>query len=156
MLTNYKKIIKVGIIAAALILIYNIFKFATIPSGKKEHLELKNILTIEINVDKWYSDRTVKISNKDAIEEFQNFINSLDLIKLEKDYKRNFTGYLYTMYLPYYDVSIKGEYLRIHPNNQDDKVFTEYYISNSGFNPIIGSSKISKFIDELIDNNSNV
>ena len=123
----------------------------------KSGLNNKGIMYVnklQKNVDKWYSDRTVKISNKDAIEELQKFLNSLELIELEKDYERNGTGYIYTIYLSYYDVSIKGEYLRIHPNGQDDKVFTEYYIRNSGFNPITGSSKISKFIDELIDINS--
>ena len=150
MLTKYKKIIKVGIIIITLILVYNIFRYITIPSGKKEHLELKNILTIEINVDKWYSDRTVKISNKDAMEKLQNYINSLELVELEKDYERNCPGHMYTMFLPYDTISIKGEYLSVHPNDKDDKVYTEYYIVDSGYNLITGGSKVSRFMDKLI------
>lgn len=150
MLTKYKKIIKVGIIIVTIILTYNIFRYITMPSGKKEHLELKNILTIEINVDKWYSDRTVKISNKDAMEKLQNYINSLELIELEKDYERNCPGHMYMMFLPYDTISIKGEYLSVHPNDKDDKVYTEYYIVDSGYNPITGSSKVSRFMDKLI------
>lgn len=117
---------------------------------KKKHLELKNILTIEINVDKWYSDRTVKISNKDAMEKLQNYINSLELIELEKDYERNCPGHMYMMFLPYDTISIKGEYLSVHPNDKDDKVYTEYYIVDPGYNPITGSSKVSRFMDKLI------
>lgn len=156
MLANYKKILKVGIIIIILILVYNIFKYITMPSGKKEYLKLENTLTIEINVDKWYSDRTVKISKKDTIEELQNFLNSLELIELEKDYGRNNSGHLYTIFMPYDDISIKGEYLCVHPSGTDDKVFTEYYIVNSGYNPITGGSKVSRFIDKLIDNNLEV
>ena len=150
MLTKYKKIIKVGIIIITLISVYNIFRYITMPSGKKEHLELKNILTIEINVDKWYSDRTVKISNKDAMEKLQNYINSLELVELEKDYERNCPGHMYMMFLPYDTISIKGEYLSVHPNDKDDKVYTEYYIVDSGYNLITGGSKVSRFMDKLI------
>lgn len=54
------------------------------------------------------------------------------------------------MFLPYDTISIKGEYLSIHPNGEDDKVFTEYYIVDSGYNPLTGSSKVSRFMDKLI------
>lgn len=151
MLTNYKKIIKVSIIVAILISVYNIFKYTTMPSGKKEHLELKNILTIEINVDKWYSEQNITIKDKEAIENLQDYLNSLELIKVETDYERYKPGHLYKMFLPYDDISIKGEYLSVHPSSADDKVFTEYYIINSGYNPLTGGSKISKFSDKLID-----
>lgn len=121
------------------------------PLGEKQHLELKNMLTIEVNVDKWYSENTVTISGKEAMEKLQDYLNSLELIELEKDYERNKWGRLYMMYLPYDDISIKGEYLSIHPIGTDDKVFTEYYIVDSGYNPITGGSKISKFMDKLIN-----
>lgn len=150
MLTKYKKIIKVGIIIITLVLVYNIFRYITMPSGKKEHLELKNILTIEINVDKWYSEQTVTIKDKEAIENLQDYLNSLELIELETDYGRDNPGYLYMMFLPYDDISIKGEYLSVHSSDADDKIFTEYYIVNSGYNPITGGSKVSRFMDKLI------
>lgn len=150
MLTKYKKIIKVGIIIITLILVYNIFRYITMPSGKKEHLELKNILTIEINVDKWYSEQTVTIKDKEAIENLQDYLNSLELIELETDYGRDNPGHLYMMFLPYDDISIKGEYLSVHSSDADDKIFTEYYIVNSGYNPITGGSKVSRFMDKLI------
>jgi hypothetical protein len=120
------------------------------PTGKKDHLELKNMLIIEMNVDKWYSEQTVTINDKEAIENLQTYLNSLELIELKKDYERYTPGHLYMMFLPYDDISIKGEYLSVHPSGTDDKVFTEYYIVNSGYNPITGSSKVSKFMDKLI------
>lgn len=150
MLTKHKKIIKAGIIVIILILIYSIFRYITMPSGKKEHLELKNILTIEMNVDKWYSDRTVRINDKYAIEKLQNYINSLELIELANDYERNYSGHMYMMFLPYDTILIKGEYLSVHPNDKDDKVYTEYYIVDSEYNPITGGSKVSRFMDKLI------
>lgn len=150
MLKKHKKLIIAFVIIFILILIYHIFKYVTIPSGEKEHLELNGVLTIDINVDKCYSEKTVTINNKDAVEELQNYLNSLELIEIEKDYERNHPGHLYMMSLTYNTISIKGEYLSIHPNSEDDKVFTEYYIVDSGYNPLTGGSKISGFMDKLI------
>lgn len=150
MLKRHKKLIIAFVIIVILILIYHIFKYVTIPSGEKEHLELDGVLTIDINVDKWYSGKTVTINNKDAVEELQDYLNSLEIIEIEKDYERNCPGHLYMMFLPYDTISIKGEYLSIHPNGEDDKVFTEYYIVDSGYNPLTGSSKVSRFMDKLI------
>lgn len=150
MLKRHKKIIIAIIIAIAFILVYCIFKYVTMPSGEKTHLELKNILTVEVAVDKWYSEQTVIIKDKAAVENLQDHLNSLELIEVEKDYGRDNPGHLYRLFLPYDDISIKGEYLSIHPSGVDDKVFTEYYIVDSGYNPIIGGSKLSKFMDKLI------
>lgn len=150
MLKRHKKLIIAFVIIVILILIYHIFKYVTIPSGEKEHLELDGVLTIDINVDKWYSGKTVTINNKDAVEELQDYLNSLEIIEIEKDYERNCPGHLYMMFLPYDTISIKGEYLSIHPNGEDDKVFTEYYIVDSEYNPITGGSKVSRFMDKLI------
>lgn len=150
MLKRHKKLIIAFVIIVILILIYHIFKYVTIPSGEKEHLELDGVLTIDINVDKWYSGKTVTINNKDAVEELQDYLNSLEIIEIEKDYERNYPGHLYMMFLPYDTISIKGEYLSIHPNGEDDKVFTEYYIVDSGYNPLTGGSKVSRFMDKLI------
>lgn len=151
MLKRHKKIIIVIIIVIVFILVYHVFKCVTMPSGKKEHLELKNILTIEMNVDKWYSEQKITIKDKEAIENLQDYLNSLELIEVETDYGRYKPGHLYRMFLPYDDISIKGEYLSVHPSGADDKVFTEYYIVNSEYNPLTGGSKISKFLDELIN-----
>lgn len=150
MIKKYKKFIIAGIIIIILILIFHIFKYVTIPSGEREHLELKNMLTMEVYVDKWYSDQTVTISDKEAIESFQNYLNSLELIELKKDYSRDNPGHMYMMILPYDTISIKGEYLSVHPNDKDDKIYTEYYIVDSGYNPLTGGSKVSGFIDKLI------
>ncbi|MCI7804086.1 MAG: hypothetical protein MR503_03290 [Oscillospiraceae bacterium] len=150
MLKRHKKLIIAFVIIVILILIYHIFKYVTIPSGEKEHLELDGVLTININVDKWYSGKTVTINNKDAVEELQDYLNSLEIIEIEKDYERNCPGHLYMMFLLYDTISIKGEYLSIHPNGEDDKVFTEYYIVDSGYNPLTGGSKVSRFMDKLI------
>ena len=76
--------------------------------------------------------------------------NSLELVELEKDYERNCPGHMYMMFLPYDTISIKGEYLSVHPNDKDDKVYIEYYIVNSGYNLITGGSKVSRFMDKLI------
>lgn len=150
MLKRHKKLIIAFVIIVILILIYHIFKYVTIPSGEKEHLELDGVLTIDINVDKWYSEKTVTINNKDAVEELQDYLNSLEIIEIEKDYERNCPGHLYMMFLPYDTISIKGEYLSIHPDGEDDKVFTEYYIVDSEYNPLTGGSKVSRFMDKLI------
>lgn len=150
MLKKHKKLITGIVIIAILVLIYHIFQYVTMPSGEKEHLELNGVLTVDINVDKWYSDKTVTISDKGALEELQNYINSLELIELESDYGRNYPGHLYMMFLPYDTISLSGRYLSVHPNDQDDKVYTEYYIVDSGYNPLTGSNKVSKFMDKLI------
>ena len=101
-------------------------------------------------MDKWYSEQTVTIKDKEAIENLQDYLNSLELIELETDYGRDNPGHLYMMFLPYDDISIKGEYLSVHSSDADDKIFTEYYIVNSGYNPITGGSKVSRFMDKLI------
>ena len=150
MFKRLKKITKLIVIIVIIVLVYHMFKYVTMPSGKKEHLELKNLLILEMNVDKWYSKQQVTIKDKEAINKFQDYLNSLELIELEKDYSRNNSGHMYMMFLPYDTISIKGEYLSIHPNGKDDKVYTEYYIVDSGYNPLTGGSKVSRFIDRLI------
>ena len=121
------------------------------PPGEKKYLNLRNMLTIEIQVDKWYSKKTVIMKDKVAIHILQDYLNSLDLIEVENDYRRNNMGHMYMMFLPYDSISIKGEYLSVHPEGTDDKVYTEYYIVDSGYNPITGGSNISDFIDDLIN-----
>lgn len=150
MLKKHKKLVTGIVIIVILVLIYHIFQYLTMPSGEKEHLELNGVLTVDINVDKWYSKKTVTISDKDALEELQNYINSLELIEIENDYGRNCPGHLYMMFLPYDTISLSGRYLSVHPNDKDDKVYTEYYIVDSGYNPLTGSNKVSKFMDKLI------
>lgn len=120
------------------------------PTGEKEHLELKNMLKIDIYTDKLFSDKTVTIRDKEAIEKLQDYLNSLELIELERDYERSCRGNIYMMFMPYNDISIQGKYLSVLPSGADDKVYTEYYIVDSGYDPITGSSKVSRFMNKLI------
>lgn len=151
MFKGQRKLIIVSITIVLFIVIYFIFKHMTMPLGEKEHLDLKIMSIVELNVDKWYSEQKAKIIDNQAIKDLQDYIKSLELIELEKDYERNPPGHLYMIFLANYSISIKGEYLSMHPTDKDDKMFTEYYIVDSGFNPITGSSKLSRFLDRLID-----
>ena len=152
MIKRHKKKIILCAIVLIIIMIYYVFKLFTAPTGKTEHIELNNMPRLSICVDKWYCSKyEVTIGKTEGIDKFQDYINSLDLIEVEKDYGRSHSGHSYWIYTLGLDISICGEYLSIHPEGADDKVYTEYYIVDSGYNPITRGSKVSNFIDDLIE-----
>lgn len=121
------------------------------PEGEIDHLDFKNALVLHIDVDKWYYDKQIILENKKSIDELLNYINSFELVEVPKNYEgRN--GHSYRLWLPYHDVTITGEYITVHKSPDDDKVCEEYYIKDSGYNFVTGSSKISRFIDKITDN----
>ncbi len=151
MLKKCKKPIIIISVILLLSLLYQTVNYLLSPSGKITHLDYTNALTIETTVDKWYtSENDNVIKDKKGCEKLQNYINSLELIEVKTDYGRSNSGHLYFLQLPYESVSIQGEYLSVHEYGVDDKVYTEYYIVNSGYNPITQSSKVSREFDDII------
>jgi len=126
-----------------------LFRTINEPQGEIKHLDYKNALVLHIDVDKWYYDKQIIMEDKKSIDELLSYINSLELVEVPKNYEGR-SGHSYRLWLPYHDVTITGEYITVHKSSDDDKVFEEYYIKNSGYNFVTGSSKVSMFIDSVI------
>lgn len=93
----------------------------------------------------------VCIKDENAIGKFMDYFNSLEVIR---DTSR-INEYLNDKYIFVYfqngsSVSIYGSYISILEPDDCDCDSIEYYICNSGFNPITGNSNVSEFLDDLI------
>ncbi|MGN1480428.1 hypothetical protein [Porcipelethomonas sp.] len=157
MLKN-KKLIKIAAILLITILIPYILLFiqdAMRYSNKKESLGIKNsILYVEIAKEKWNGEEDkIIIKDKEAVSELIEYLNSLELVQ-EEDYFSDElrSGKYITLYTAWNDITVTGRYIKVHdPYECDCCEGTKYYVVDSGFNILTGRSKVSKYINKLID-----
>ena len=91
-----------------------------------------------------------RIDDKEAANELSDYLNSLELIEEPESYFTALREKYVRIYTHSYDITISGNYLSVHKSKDCDCVYTDYYIINSRYNYITGSSTAYNFISKTI------
>lgn len=114
-----------------------------------ESLKIKSIMYIEKTTwNDCYEE--FRIDDKEAANELSDYLNSLELIEEPESYFTALREKYVRIYTHSYDITISGNYLSVHKSKDCDCVYTDYYIINSRYNYITGSSTAYNFISKTI------
>lgn len=152
MYKNHNKL-KVFCILYSIILIINIILVVRqqISRSKKERESLEITSILYVGKSTWNNSyKEIRIDNKEAVNELTNYLNSLELIEEPESYFTALRGKYVTVHTLYYDITVSGNYLSLHKSEDCDCVRTEYYIVNSLYNHITGSSTAYNFVNKII------
>jgi len=116
-------------------------------------------IRITSNFDLGMNSRQFEITDKAIIDKLLNYINSLELIEgLEPSHSHLYDkgSFMISIYKPDAELSnpvsiiFTTRYLSVSYSGYDWE-HTDYYIKDSGYNPINKSTKITKYLYELLN-----